>query len=100
MIDPPAFVHDFQNFEAVHFRHDNIKKHQCDLTVMLLYSCHSLYSVPSFQYLVVIFEHVRKNRTVQLRIVYNQYFPFFASFICVHAGFLIIPLILSSHFTI
>ena len=70
---PAAPVHNGQYFEAIHLRHYDIKKHKTYLIFLLLDCRYCLDSVPGLYNLILIFQHIGKDRAVHLRIVDHQY---------------------------
>ena len=72
-----ATVHRRQHLEAVHHRHQQIQQHQRNFIAARVQNVHALLPVRSFQNLVVVLQHFRQQRAVQLRVIHNQdaFFP-------------------------
>ena len=74
VIDPVVLVHDLQDLESVHVRHDDVQQQEVDLRLILSQDLHGPAAVLGLYDLVLIAEHIGQNGTVHFRVVRDQYF--------------------------
>ena len=64
-------VHDCQYFKTIHLRHGNVQKNQINSIGIFADEFNCLYSIFCFQSPIIFLKHIRQDRTIHLRIIYN-----------------------------
>ena len=74
ILHPVTFFHNIEDIKTVNIRHNKIKNNYRNFFNLIIHYINCLTSIRSCKNIIIFTQHIRKNITVKLNVIYNQNF--------------------------